>query len=113
MNKPISIDEFATQVCSIVKDALPEELSKAEVCAQKLKIWAGEARTVLLVIRPWDSITTGFCLDRHYKEYYDGNATVESAAAAIINDRWLYSIPASGIGGPDGSDLQSAAVIYS
>ena len=113
MSKTTSIDEFATQVCAIVKDALPEELSNAEVCAQKLNIWAGEARTVLLVIRPWDGITTGFCLDRHYKEYYDGNATVESVAAAIINDRWLYSIPASGVGGPDESGLQSAAVIYS
>lgn len=110
MDRLMSIDEFAVQVHAIVKKALPEELSTAEVYTQKLKIWDGEARTVLLVIRPWDGTTTGFCLDKHYAAYHNGEETVESAAAIIINDRRLYSIPTDGTDGASG--LQGAAVIY-
>lgn len=99
MSKIISTDEFTEQVRTRVKNALPEELSGADVRIESLNLWDGKARAVLLIIRPWSGVTTGFCLDSHIKSYYDGNATSESAAAAIINDRRLYSIPTDDAGG--------------
>lgn len=102
-----NLDEFAEDVCRYVKNALPEELSGTEVCTGYLKLWDGDARMVLLIIRPHNGVTTGFCLDRHYKNYSSGNTTAESAAAAIINDRRLYNISLNN------SDMQqNIAAIY-
>lgn len=104
-----SLNEFAENVCRYVKEALPDELSEAKVRATRLDIWDGNARMVLLVTRPQNGITTGFCLDRHYENYLDGTNTVESAAAAIINDRRLYSFP---LDSNSLDNLQGGAVIY-
>ncbi|MCM1235311.1 MAG: hypothetical protein NC489_34860 [Ruminococcus flavefaciens] len=99
MNETMSANEFTEQVRTLVKSALPEELSNADVRIEKLKLWDGGARTALLIMRPCNGVTTGFCLDRQIKSYYDGSMTAESAAASIINDRRLYSIPAGNEGG--------------
>lgn len=108
MNETINKEEFAENVCRYVRDALPEELSEATVCAASLDIW-DKPRMVLLIVRPQNGITTGFCLDKHYENYSNGNATVESTAAAIINDRRLYRLPLDS----DSLDsLQGGVVIY-
>lgn len=108
--KPISKKKFAERICAYVKDALPHELAEAEVCTARLDLWSGHPRIALLVIRPWNDITTGFCLERQYEEYTSGKATVVSAAAAIINDRRLYFTPPDN----DCPDMQgrTAAIIY-
>ncbi len=100
--------EFADDVRRYVKNALPEELAEAEVCTDCMRLWDGVARMVLLVIRPQNGATTGFCLDKPYADYSDGKATVESAAATIINNRGLYNMSL------DNSNLQQniAAIIY-
>lgn len=87
-NQIIKKEEFAERVRQYVKEALPPELKEAEVYAVRLDIGDGSTRMALLVIRPWDSSATGFCLD----DWYAGGMTVESAAAAIINDRRLYNM---------------------
>lgn len=108
MEKNKNLKEFAKNVCQYVRDALPEELSEANVRATSLDIW-DKPRMVLLIVRPQNGITTGFCLDKHYENYSNGNATVESTAAAIINDRRLYRLPLDS----DSLDsLQGGAVIY-
>ena len=86
--KTMDIKEFSERVCQYVKAALPFELKEAEVYVTRLDIGDGDTRTALLVVRPWDGSATGFCLD----DQYAGAATVESAAAAIINDRRLYNM---------------------
>lgn len=108
MKKNKSLEEFAENVCQYVRNALPEELSEAEVHTASLDIW-DKPRMVLLIVRPQNGITTGFCLDRHYENYSNGNATVESSAAAIINDRRLYRLP---IESDSLDSLQGGAVIY-
>lgn len=102
MNEETRKKEFAEHVCQHVKEALPEELAGADVHAATLDLWADSPQTVLLVIRPWGGITTGFCLDRYYQK-----ETVEAAAASIINDRRLYVMPHV-----DGTELEGGAVIY-
>jgi len=102
MNEETRKKEFAEHVCQFVKEALPEELDGAEVRAATLDLWVDSPRTVLLVIRPWNGVTAGFCLDRHYQK-----ETAEAVAASIINDRRLYSVPRE-----DGFDLEGGAVIY-
>lgn len=109
MKKIMGLEEFTENVRQYVKNALPEELSEADVHTARLDIWNGNARMILMVTRPHNGVTTGFCLDRHYKNYSSGNATAESVAAAIINDRRLYNIPIAA-GNPD--SLQDGAVIY-
>lgn len=109
MNTVLSINEFSEQVCNTVRKALPQELSEAEAHTSSLDIWAGGPRMAVLVSRPWNNTITGFCLDRHYKDYTEGSASVESAAAAIINDRRLYRMPDDS--SPDAPE-QQAAVIY-
>lgn len=109
MEKIKSLEEFAKSICQYVKNALPEELSEAEVHTASLDIWNGSAHTVLLVMRPYNGVTTGFCLDRHYENYSNGNTTIESSAAAIINDRRLYNIPID-TGSPD--SLKGGTIIY-
>lgn len=88
----LSIREFEEQVCRYVRNALPHELEGTYVCVTRLEICEEDTCIALLVIRPWSGMVTGFCLNDKYKEYADGNATVESTAAAIINDRRLYSM---------------------
>ena len=87
----LSIREFGEQVCQYVKAGLPSELEMAEVCTARLDMGDGDTRTALLVIRPWSGEATGFYLDSWYISYVSGDMTVESAAAAIINDRRLYN----------------------
>lgn len=108
--KLMSKKKFAERVCAYVKKALPHELAEAEVRTARLDLWTDHARIALLVIRPWDGITTGFCLEQQYEDYSNGRATVESAAAAIIGDRRLYCMPTDN----GGSDMpgRTAAVIY-
>lgn len=107
MNEETRRKEFAEHVCQHVKEALPEELAGADVRAATLNLWADGPRTVLLVIRPWDGVTTGFCIDRYYNGGLDSRDTEVDAAAAIINDRRLYSMPHV-----DGTELEGGAVIY-
>lgn len=109
MNRILSIMEFSEEVRRYVKEALPQELAGAEVRVTSLDMWEGGARMALLVIRPWNGVTTGFCLDRWYKGCSDGETAAASAAAAIINDRRLYNLSLDG-GSPDG--LQDGASIY-
>lgn len=90
--KKMSIKEFAERVCQYVKEALPHELEGTDVRGARLDMGDGDTRMVLLIIRPWNRIVTGFCLNDWYKDYAAGNAAVESAAAAIINDRRLYNM---------------------
>lgn len=103
MNNTMSKEAFAEKVCQYVKEALPEELAEAEVRTTSLDLWADSPHMVLLIIRPWDSATMGFCLDRWYQGKKE---TAETAAAAIINDRRLYCMPQG-----DVSD-QVSAIIY-
>ncbi len=107
MNGTMSKEEFAEKVLWYVKDALPEELAEVQIHTASLDLWADGARMVLLVIRPWDSTTTGFCLDKWYQRYLAKKETAETTAAAVINDRRLYCIPQG-----DSMDLESGAVIY-
>lgn len=88
MKETMSMEEFAERVCQCVEEALPPELKEADVYATRLDIGHGDTRMVLLVIRPWNGIVTGFCLD----DWYAGDMTVGSAAASIINDRRLYNV---------------------
>lgn len=87
----MSAAKFDQQVCQYVRAALPHELEGTDVYAVRLNMGEGDAHMILLVIRPWNGNATGFCLDDWYQSYADGNATAESAAAAIINDRRLYN----------------------
>lgn len=91
MEKMMSIREFGEKVCQYVKAGLPSELEMAEVCIVRLDMGDGDTRTALLITRSWSGYATGFCLDGWYKKYSSGNATVQSAAAAIINDRRIYN----------------------
>ena len=91
MKKMMSIKEFGEQVCQYVKAGLPSELEMAEVCTARLDMGNGDTHMALLVIRPWSGEATGFYLDGWYIRYVSGDMTVESAAAAIINDRRLYN----------------------
>ena len=109
MKKRMSKYEFAEKVAQYVKNALPEELSGAEVRIAEPDLWADGPHTSLLIIRPWNGTTTGFMLDKWYQKYMDGDAAAESAAAAIINNRRLYSMPLDSI---VASDLTGGAVIY-
>lgn len=107
MNETLDKKEFAEKVLQYVKDALPEELAEAQVRTTSLDLWADDTRIVLLIIRPWDSTTAGFCIDRWYQGYLDKKETAETTAAAIINDKRLYCIPQG-----DSLDLEGGAVIY-
>lgn len=92
MEKMMSIGEFGEKVCEFVKAGLPSELEMAEVCTARLDMGDGDTRTALLIIRPWSGEATGYCLDGWYKRYSDGDMTMESAAAAIVNDRRIYNV---------------------
>lgn len=87
----MDIKEFSEHVRKYVKEALPDELAEADVCVTNLDTGESTARVILLVIRPWNDTATGFYLDQWYANYSAGDATAESAAAAIINDRRLYN----------------------
>lgn len=93
MDKLTNQKQFAKTVTAYVQNALPTELSEAVVRVERLNLWADGARMVLLIIRPWNGITTGVCLDTWYQKYANGNAAPHDAAAAIINDRRLYVMP--------------------
>mgnify|MGYP001033627854 CR=1 FL=1 len=110
MKKLMDQKEFAEKVVQYVRNALPEELSEAEVRAAGLDLWAGGARMALLLIRPWNDTAVGFRLDGWYQKYSDGNASVEDAAAAVINARRLYAVPSAGSGAD--ALLEGGAVIY-
>lgn len=88
----MSIKEFGERVCQYVREALPHELEGTDVRIARLDMGDGVTHMVLLVIRPWNGIVTGFCLEDRYKRYASGTTAVESAAAAIINDRRLYNV---------------------
>ena len=103
MKETMSKEAFAEEVLHYVKEALPEELAEAQVRTVSLDLWADGSRMALLIIRPWDSTTTGFCLNR----WMDKGETAEAAAAAIINDGRLYSTPQG-----DGLVMEGGAVIY-
>lgn len=111
MDKLTNQKQFAKTVAEYVQNALPSELSEAVVRVEMLNLWTDGARIVLLIIRPWNGITTGFCLDTWYQKYANGNAAPHDAAAAIINDRRLYVMPSA-----DSSmgvfSLEGGAVIY-
>ena len=92
MEKIMDIREFEEQVFWYVRNALPHELEGTYVCVTRLEICEEDNCIALLVIRPWSGMVTGSCLNDKYKEYADGNVTLESVAAAIINDRRLYSM---------------------
>lgn len=109
MKKRMSKYEFAEKVAQYVKNALPKELGGAEVRIAEPDLWADGPHTSLLIIRPWNGTTTGFMLDKWYQKYMDGDIAAESAAAAVINNRRLYSMPLDGM---DASDLTGGAVIY-
>jgi len=111
MKKLMDQKEFAEKVVQYVRNALSEELSEAEVRAAGLDLWAGGARMALLLIRPWSDTAVGFRLDGWYQKYSDGNASVEDAAAAVINDSRLYAVPSAGGSGADAL-LEGGAVIY-
>ncbi len=111
MKKLMDQKEFAEKIALYVRNALPEELAEADVRAASLDLWAGGARMALLVIRPWNDTVTGFCLDGWYRKYSEGSAEAEDAAAAIINDRRLYSMPSEG-NSTDACGLEGGAVIY-
>ena len=98
MNETMSKKEFAEHICQYVRKALPEELAEAEVRATSLDLWADDPRMVLLIVRPWNGITTGFCLDKWYKDCPNAQIT-EAVAASIINDRRLYCMPHDNNGG--------------
>lgn len=87
----LSIRGFGEQVCQYVKAGLPSELEMAEVCTARLAMGDGDTHMALLVIRPWSKEVTGFYLDGWYIRYISRDMTVESIAAAIINDRRLYN----------------------
>ena len=106
MKKRMSKYEFAEKVAQYVKNALPEELSGAEVRIAEPDLWADGPHTSLLIIRPWNGTTTGFMLDKWYQKYMDGDAAAEPAN--LYNPR-LYSMPLDSI---DASDLTGGAVIY-
>lgn len=107
MNGTMNKKEFTEKVLQYVKDALPEELAEAQVRTTSLDLWADDKRIVLLIIRPWDSTTAGFCIDRWYQGYLDKKETAETTAADIINDRRLYCILQV-----DSLDMEGGAVIY-
>lgn len=90
MEKIMGIKEFEERVCQYVRNALPYELEGSRVYVTRLEVGEGETRLAVLVIRPWSEMISGFCLHDFYKDYANGSATVESVAAAIINDRRLY-----------------------
>ena len=111
MKKIMNQKEFAEKIALYVRNALPEELAEADVRTASLNLWSDGTRMALLVIRPWNGTVTGFCLDGWYRKYSDGNAAAEAAAASIINDRRLYSLP-SADSSTDTSGLEGGAVIY-
>lgn len=88
----MSIKEFGERVCQYVRKALPHELEGTDVHIARLNMWDGVTYMALLIIHPWNGIVTGFCLNDWYKRYASGTTTVESAAAAIINNRRLYNV---------------------
>lgn len=92
MKETMGIWEFAGDVRRYVKEALPEELSGADVCVASLNTEDGNIHVALLVSRPWNGTATGFYLDGWYERYSGGIDTAESAAASIINDRRLYNM---------------------
>ncbi len=106
MNETISKEQFAEKVLQYVREALPEELAGVKIRSASVDLWDGGSRTVLLVIRPWTDIITGFCLDRWYRAYLDEKKTVENAAAAIINDSRLYHMPQV-----DGLDMDGCVLL--
>lgn len=111
MKKIKNQKEFAEEIAQYVRNALPEELAETQVHAARLDLWAGRPCMALLLIRPWNNTTIGFRLDGWHQKYSDGNASVEDAAAAIINDRRLYIMPS--IGGSTGASLlEGSAIIY-
>lgn len=93
MERIKSMGEFVKSVCRCVKENLPPELKSTDVCATYLDTGEGGMRMLLLVMRPWNHITTGFYLDSWYQDYAAGSATVESVSAAILNDSRLYRMP--------------------
>ena len=111
MKKLMDQKEFAEKTAYYIRNALPEELADAIVHTALLNIWADGSHMTLLLTHPWNNTTTGFRLDGWFQKYLNGNATVESVAAAIINDRRLYVIPSSGCI-PDISGMEGSAVIY-
>ena len=110
MNKQLNSKEFSEVICQQVKEALPQELEEAEVRTACLDMYADGTRTALLIIRPWINFTTGFCLDRYYKQYVAGIITPEHAVSEIIHDRRVYCMSANN--GMDVSVMQDAAIIY-
>ncbi len=107
MSKTMSQEQFIEKVLQYVRKALPEELAEVKIRAVNLDLWDGDARMVLLVMRPWSGTVTGFCMDRWYKAYLDEKETAETTAAAVINERRLYCMPQG-----DGMDMDGCAVIY-
>lgn len=93
MEKTMSMEEFAGAVCQGVKGKLPPELTGADVRTVFLDTGEENAPMLLLLIRPWNNIATGFYLESWYQDYAAGHATVRSAVAAIFNDRRLYCMP--------------------
>lgn len=106
MNETTNKKEFAEHICQHIKNALPDELLKAEVCATSLDLWASVPRMALLIVRPWNGVTTSFYLDKWYKDGFDVQI-IETVAVSIINDRRLYCMPHS-----DNLSLHNGAVIY-
>ena len=95
MDKLMNQKVFAETIVQYVKRALPEELVETNVRALELDLWADKLHMVLLLTRPWNNTTTGFVLDKWYQNYLNKTMTVETAAAAIINDRRLYAMPSA------------------
>lgn len=93
MKRMMSMEEFAGSVCSCVKEKLPPELTGADVRAAFLDIGEGDAPMILLVMRPWNNVVTGFYLENWYQAYSAGDATVRSTVATVLNDRRLYCMP--------------------
>ena len=102
MKETMSKEAFAEEVLHYVKEALPEELAEAQVRTVSLDLWADGSRMALLVIRPWDSTTTGFCLNR----WMDKGETAEAAAAGFTARRrgtdWTWKEGRSYMPNPDG-----------
>lgn len=111
MEKHMDLKEFAEKTAAYVRNALPAELAGAQVRTASPDLWADGPHEVLLVIRPWINYAAGFRLDGWHAKYRDGCASVEDAAAAIINDRRLYVMP-SAASSRDAAGIDGCAFIY-
>ena len=63
------------------------------------------------ILRQHPYFSESFRLDGWHAKYRDGCASVEDAAAAIINDRRLYVMPSAAIS-RDASGMDGCAFIY-